>query len=389
MHYDWGDLHALHDFCGTPADGEPLAEIWYGTHRGGPSRLEDGTLLEDVVAPRGKGAHVDGFPYLAKLIAPAKPLSIQVHPSIEEAEAGFDRENKLGIPLNSPDRVFVDRNHKPEMLLALTPWRTLVGFAPEQELIRFNEEVSTPLSLHIAKLIREQGLERPAASALRDGLKPPIEHVEEYARRCGELARHSDPAIAKRAGMLEFVHSFFPGQSSLLVAALMNIVDLEPGQALFTPSGTIHSYLSGVGFEVMSSSANTIRAGLTSKHVDVECLLSTANLRSSTPTLVEPVEHSECGGSVLTYQPDVEDFRLDVSDASERGLRGAASADTVIVAIDGNGFVDQQPFARGNAMWIPANGEFELRGTVKVAVVSIAKAPVKWSFIPSCATATA
>ena len=379
MHYDWGDVHALHDFCGTPADDKPLAEIWYGTHRGGPSRLEDGTLLEDVVAPRSIGAHVDGFPYLAKLIAPAKPLSIQVHPSIEEAEAGFDRENELGIPLDAPNRVFVDRNHKPEMLLALTPWRTLVGFAPELELIRFNEEVATPLSLHIASLIREQGLERPAASALRDGLKPPIEYVEEYARRCTALASHSDPAIAKRASMLEFVHSFFPRQSSLLVAALMNILDLEPGQALFTPAGTIHSYLSGVGFEVMSSSANTIRAGLTNKHIDVEGLLSTANLHPSVPMLVEPVEHPECGSQVLTYQPAVEDFRLDIADASDDALLGTATADTVVVAIDGEGLVNDQALARGSAMWIPANGNFELRGAVKVAVVSIADGPIVWS----------
>ena len=97
---------------------------------------------------------------------------------------------------------------------------------------------------------------------------------------------------------------------------------------------------------------------------------------------MEPVKHPECGIHVLTYQPDVEDFRLDVADASGGRLRGAAAADTVVVAIDGNGFVNQGTLARGSAMWIPAHGDFELRGTVKVAVVSIAKAPVKWSFIP-------
>lgn len=378
MHYDWGDLRALHDFCGTPTDGEPLAEIWYGTHRGGPSILEDGSLLELAVPPRAEGARVDGLPYLAKLIAPAKPLSIQVHPSIEQAEAGFDRENELGIPMNSPERVFVDRNHKPEMLLALTPWRTLVGFAPEHELIRFNEAIGTPLSLKIARLIREQGLQRPIVTALRDGLTPPPSQIEDYATRCAELAQGTDPLIAKRAGMVEFVHSFFPEESSLLVAALMNIVDLQPGEALFTPVGTTHSYLSGIGFEVMASSANTIRAGLTSKHIDVEGLLSTAKLYSTTPARIEPIAHSVCGRQVLSYQPEVEDFRLDVADATARPLTGTATSETLIVSIGGEGLVNGKPLRRGEAMWIPSGVDFRVDGNVKAALVSTANATVRW-----------
>lgn len=378
MHYDWGDLCALHDFCGTNADGEPLAEIWYGTHRGGPSVLDDGTFLEDVVSPRRADSRVDGLPYLVKLIAPAKPLSIQVHPSREQAEVGFAVENNLRIPLNAPERTFVDRNHKPEMILALEPWRALVGFAPERELIRFNEEVGTPLALRIASLLAVKGLELPVYTVLKRGLHPPVEELLAYVRRCSALKSHADEAISKRAGMVEFVHSYFPRHTSVLVAALMNIVDLAPGEALFTPVGTIHSYLSGVGLEVMASSANTIRAGLTSKHIDVEGLLSTAKLYSTPPILVQPSTQRVCRSVVRTYQPAVNDFRLDIADIEDCVVRGVATNDTLLVAIDREALVNGMSLPRGEAMWVPASVAFEVSGPARVALVSTASEPVRW-----------
>ncbi|MDO5050058.1 MAG: mannose-6-phosphate isomerase, class I [Actinomycetaceae bacterium] len=378
-HYDWGDLRAIHKLRGTAIDGEPLAEIWFGTHRDGPSTLEDGTLLEDVVAPRRPEARVDGLPYLVKLIAPAKPLSIQVHPSIAQAEAGFDLENQLGIAMSAENRTYKDRNHKPEMLLALTPWRALVGFADTERLVRFNEELATPLSLHIAQRLREDGVAETIRDTIASGIKPARKDVTAYLRRCGELTEHPDPYISKRAEMVVYVGTFFPTRTSLLVAALMNIVELDPGEALFTPVGTVHCYLQGVGLEVMASSSNTIRAGLTNKHIDVNGLLKTARMEPTLPLFIEPEVSTVCESQIRTYQPDVNDFHLEVAEVSDCPLRGRALADTLIVSIEGDATVNGDPLRCGYAAWVPTGVDFEITGACQVAVVTVADTPVSWT----------
>ncbi|MGI6785756.1 MAG: mannose-6-phosphate isomerase, class I [Gleimia sp.] len=379
QHYDWGDQRAIHELRGTHPDGEPLAEVWFGTHRDGPSKLDDGTLLEDMVAPRQPGAAVDGLPYLVKLIAPAMPLSIQVHPSIPQAEAGFDLENKLGIEMSSPKRSYKDRNHKPEMLLALSPWRALIGFADKDALIHFNEELNIPLSRRIASELRESGLSETIYMTVTEGVKPDRAQIREYVDRCSDFVDHADPFIRERAKMLVHVDRFFPSRPSLLVAAAMNIVDLQPGEALFVPVGTIHAYLSGTGLEVMASSANTIRAGLTSKHIDVEGLLHTARMESTEPQLIEPTVGTIGGCKVRTYQPNVDDFHLEVVEPGNASLRGRASADTIIVSIEGDGTVSGESLACGHAVWVPAGVQIELSGDARFAVVSVRAHCVDWA----------
>lgn len=377
-HYDWGDQRAIHILRGTHADGQPLAEVWFGTHRDGPSKLDDGTLLEEMVSPRRPDSAVDGLPYLVKLIAPAMPLSIQVHPSIPQAEAGFDLENQLGIEMSSPRRSYKDRNHKPEMLLALSPWRALIGFADKDELVRFNEELDIPLSHRIASKLRDRGLSETIYMTVTEGVKPDRADIRAYVDACAKAVDHPDPLIAERAKMVVHVDFFFPSRASLLVAAAMNIVDLQPGEALFVPVGTIHAYLSGMGLEVMASSANTIRAGLTSKHIDVQGLLQTARMESTAPVLIEPTVGDIGGCKVLTYQPDVDDFHLEVVEPADSHLRGRSSADTIIVSIEGDGTVNDESLACGHAIWVPQDVDFELSGDARFAVVSILDAPVRW-----------
>lgn len=378
QHYDWGDVQQIHDLRGTTPDGHPLAEIWFGTHRDGPSRLEDGTLLEDVVAPRREGCPVDGLPYMVKYIAPAKPLSIQVHPSLAQAAAGFDLEEKLGIDISAENRTFKDRNHKPEMLLALTPWRALVGFAEVDELIRFNDALNIPAARRIAMELRERGLSDAVKMTWASGLRPARDDIATYSQRCAELADHDDPKIAKRATTIAQVAEHFPLRASILVASLMNIVELQPGQVLFTPTGTVHAYLSGLGLEVMASSANTVRAGLTNKHIDVDGLLSTARIISEPPVLIDPQVSTVCGSRITSYQPEVDDFHLEVAELSDCEISGSTRSDTIITSIRGTGTINGETIEQGHAVWVPSNVDFILEGAAGLAVISCADLPVVW-----------
>ena len=138
-HYAWGSRHALATLSGRPApSAEPEAELWMGTHPGGPSLVAGNANLRELVAsdpestlgPRARAEFGDGLPFLLKLLAANEPLSLQAHPSLERAQAGFAREEAAGIPIDAPSRSYKDRNHKPELLCALTPFHALVGFRP-------------------------------------------------------------------------------------------------------------------------------------------------------------------------------------------------------------------------------------------------------------------
>ena len=283
--YAWGDLTEIPRFLGAEPDGNPQAELWFGTHAGAPAHLADGTTLQSLVGP---------LPYLVKILAAAEPLSLQVHPSSAQAAAGFARENAAGIALDSPHRTYSDPFHKPELLCALTPFEALCGVAPLEQTETLLAELGHPAAVLRSEL-QQGGIKAVIAFVLqrRPALAPLLDAA----------AHHPDP----RCRWLTRLSQLHPGDPSAAIVLLLNYVALEPGEAIYLGAGNLHAYLGGTGIEVMASSDNVVRGGLTSKFVDADEVL---RVLDTTP-LVDPVvrpQHAADGG--LAYPVPVPDFRV-------------------------------------------------------------------------------
>jgi len=297
--YAWGSATAIASFLGTPASGRPEAELWLGSHPGSPSRVVDPSLTGGHETLAG---WLD-LPYLLKVLAAASPLSLQAHPTKEQAIVGFERENAAGVPLDAPHRNYRDASAKPEIIVALEDgFEALCGFR-EPEAAR---EVFT--------LIAHRG-EGPAFEPLLHRLNgpDPLRSAFEWiaAVEHGELAVLDNLCIAAAEAqgtdhdrdefaVVRTLAARYPGDPGIAVSVLLNHVRLSAGEALFLPSGNIHAYLQGVGIELMASSDNVLRGGLTPKHVDVAELMSVLDF-SSMPV---PYLHPERSAGLELYRPD-------------------------------------------------------------------------------------
>lgn len=275
QHYAWGSETAIPELLGLVPDGRPWAELWIGDH----------PTLPSTVASTGEALDV-GLPFLLKILAAAEPLSIQTHPSIDQARAGFERENNAGIPVDSPHRTYRDANHKPELICALTPFDALVGFrAPGEVTAEYGHLPAlapllerldggpdhTSLRRAVTWIL---GLGVDAAVGIIDAVAPDIELVDELSRA-------------------------HPGDPGVLVALLLHRIRLEPGEAVFLGAGNVHAYLSGVGVELMANSDNVVRGGLTSKHIDVDELVAVASFEPFRPQVqraIDPVHRFDAEG---------------------------------------------------------------------------------------------
>lgn len=274
--YAWGDDSFIQGLLGAAPDGKPMAEAWFGAHPQGPSTVlcgDGGTLLgflegEDGPAWLGPAAGVrEGtLPYLAKFLAAARPLSIQVHPDDRQARDGFAREEAQGIARDATHRCYRDPYAKPEIIIALTDFRALCGF-------RGDEEVRAAFERHDA--LRDLA---PLCGHGWNGQRELVAHWfaldrEEVDRRqralLASLARATVRTAAEQLLMelAEAGGDQIAADPGLLFALLLAQVRLKPGQGLFLRAGVPHAYLSGAGLEVMGASDNVLRAGLTSKHV--------------------------------------------------------------------------------------------------------------------------
>src|SRR6266540_2262539 len=274
QNYAWGSRTAIADLLGRPAPGgRPEAELWIGAHPQAPSRLaavpgplgRDGvpggprtldalirSAPEAMLGPEAVRRWAGELPLLMKMIAAAEPLSIQCHPNREQALAGFAREDAEGLPRDAPQRNYRDPNHKPELVVALTRFVGLKGFRPVEEIARGLG------SLEVPEL-------RAAAGA---------------ARRRGDDAAFS---------WMERLHAKYPGDIGVFAPLLLNLFELAPEDGLFLSAGELHAYLEGTAIEVMASSDNVLRGGLTPKHVDVPELLAVGAFRPSPPVVLRPV----------------------------------------------------------------------------------------------------
>lgn len=279
--YDWGSHTAMTEMYGYPnPDKQPMAELWMGAHPKASSVVTDNhgnsCSLRDFIAADPQSVLGDEtnrrfhrLPFLFKVLSAAQPLSVQVHPDKAAAEAGFARENRAEIPLDSPVRNYKDDNHKPELVYALTPFRAMNAFRPLTETAELLSEV-TPAHPAIERFIASPSEEH--LSVLFTRLLSMSGETKERAIAVLKSAlnsRQGEPWDTIRK-----MTEFYPDDNGLFTPLLLNVVELKPGEAMFLYARTPHAYLEGTALEVMANSDNVLRAGLTQKHIDVGELLN-------------------------------------------------------------------------------------------------------------------
>jgi mannose-6-phosphate isomerase len=285
LKYAWGSKTLIADYFGIQATGEPMAEIWFGTHDGSPTEVVGkNKSLHQLLKDSGRESRL---PFLLKILAAEAPLSIQAHPNPAQAAEGFSRENAQGIKLDDPSRNYKDDKAKPELIVALTDrFDALVGFS-DSPLIqeRFSEllEVSSSSNLTsvlkdwITWLAADQGIERVFLHALTSS-----ECDEDFIADLIDAAEQC-PSLVDLVVHLAEHHGKDRG---IATALLMNHMILGRGEGVFVPAGMPHAYLSGLGVEVMLASDNVLRGGLTPKHIDVDELINVLVFESTDPELV-------------------------------------------------------------------------------------------------------
>jgi mannose-6-phosphate isomerase len=372
--YAWGSRSVIPDLLGEPnTANEPWAELWIGAHPRSPSRIVEGDQrrsLEAAIleAPEELlGAEIAArfgarLPFLLKVLAASAPLSIQCHPNAEEARAGFERENALGIPLDAPNRSYRDASHKPELISALTPITALKGFRKTREIVELLQ-IFCPSTLE--EELRSLSSQGDLARFFSAIMSASNERRRATAKEAAERSASNDSAVA---GWVTELYRRYPGDIGVLSPLMLNLVTLSPGEALFLESGELHAYLEGAGVEIMASSDNVLRGGLTEKHIDVPELLRIVRFEAHTPKRLglEPI-----GALERAYLTPAPEFSLSVIDLgpSDRYESPKTKSADVLLVTEGEVVISAgstTALARGQTAFVPAGEPYALSGSARV-----------------------
>lgn len=330
--YAWGSHEAIARFLGRPTPtAKPQAELWIGAHADDSSIVAvDGgatplvwLLAEDPERLLGHSVTKrfgNQLPYLMKVLAAATPLSLQAHPSIEQARVGYDDEERRGIPRQASHRNYRDRNHKPELIYAMTPFEALCGFRTVPSILACLERFGKPEHLQLADRLRRDTSPTPLKALVEYLLvAPPGRHHKLIASTlcaAGHASNNGDPDSEHLRWIVE-LGRVYPSDVGIVTALLLNYIKLEAGQAIFLPARCLHTYLSGLGIEIMASSDNVLRGGLTPKHVDSAELLRVLSFEPMAPPFVPPTRLSAVEEAYLSPAADFRLSRIQLNGAHE------------------------------------------------------------------------
>ncbi|MFN2518764.1 MAG: mannose-6-phosphate isomerase, class I [Jatrophihabitantaceae bacterium] len=370
-HYAWGSRTAIPELLGIEPDGSPAAELWLGAHPNDPSPvLGHGTTLDALIAAEPE--RLDGvatvarfgaqLPFLLKVLAVDTALSIQVHPTAEQARAGFAAEDAAGIVHDAAARNYRDRNHKPELLCALSPFEALCGFRSVEDTLRLLDAWGVAELAGVRELLAGPDGLRAAFTWLLT-LEDPAAIVAALAARAATVAAADEWAGPARAVLL--AAGDFPGDIGVVLVLLLNYVELEPGRAIYLGAGTVHCYLRGTGIEIMANSDNVLRCGLTPKHIDVPEVLKVTDFSP----LAEPRWPEDASWFAVPV-PDFELGALDLDEHVDKGgvALGKPGQPYVVLCVEGRLGVEvvgtRVALSPGQAAFVPARDAlFTVDGT--------------------------
>lgn len=375
--YDWGSHDALTRLFGIPNPaGKPQAELWMGAHPNGCSEVtlagdvqKLSTLIERApAAVLGDAtlARFGGLPFLFKVLCAEKALSIQVHPSKAQAEAGFAKEETAGIDPKAANRNYKDPNHKPELVFALTPYQAMNGFRAIPAILALFDAMALPALAELTAALRQSQDEGGLQHFFHQMLI--LDGARKEEALTGLLAYAATRQDEETFALITSLAAQYPGDVGLFSPLLLNVVTLKPGQAMFLDACTPHAYVRGTGLEIMANSDNVLRAGLTPKYIDVAELLDCTRCLPKPDDQILLAPHLE--GAVQHFEVPVPDFTFSVYPAGEHALTTASAE--ILFAIDGTVTLQQGEqslrLEKGQSAFVPAaTGHYRLLAEGRVA----------------------
>lgn len=352
LHYDWGSRSAIADVLARAASGKPEAEFWMGAHPKASSRLEiDGrkaalqTLIEEEPARWLGSSNHERFgsrlPFLFKVLAAERPLSLQVHPTLEQARRGFAAEESRNLAPDAVERAFPDPSHKPELVCAVGAFEALVGFRRLQEGLAALSEVGLGRPEHPLFSAFCAFLNDASPGGLRRFCGDVLAASDEVVRRAVdasvEVAARSETDASR---LLSRLAAEYPADPGVLLALLLNPVRLAPGEALFLPAGVVHAYLGGVALEVMASSDNVLRLGLTTKPLHRGAVLELAQFEPHVPSSLVPTARSNGDARELRYSTPAPEFDFALLEMPRPGGETFLAGPALFLVLEGHFEVD-------------------------------------------------
>ncbi|EFK05684.1 mannose-6-phosphate isomerase, class I [delta proteobacterium NaphS2] len=395
--YAWGSRTFLQSFLGMPEPWrEPAAELWMGGHPKAPSQVrvngEWRSLIDviradpaSVLGSETAGRYANELPFLLKVLAVERPLSIQVHPRRVQASAGFDRENRLNIPLDAPNRNYRDANRKPECLCAVSRFEAMKGFRAPKDILKLMDRVFAAFPLVELDLLRrepnDEGLKRFFTGLVT---------MERFrsVRMIGEAVKGAARVVDEDRAFywVQALNREYPGDVGVLSPLFLNLLDLFPGEAIYVPAGELHAYLSGVAMEIMASSDNVLRGGLTPKHVDIPELLEIVHFTVAAAKKQRP---SPDPNFERIYETPVHEFRLSriVLRNQETFMSEMKRSVEILLCMKGTGVIKDLksgrtlPLGKGVSLIVPsAVPRYAVSGSVTLYKGTVGTVPLRPRF---------
>ncbi|MBY8069973.1 mannose-6-phosphate isomerase, class I [Vibrio fluvialis] len=379
QNYAWGSSDSIEQlFDIANPNKHPQAEIWMGAHPNGCSEVElngSSLLLSELIAQdksrflsQQTAAQFGELPYLFKVLAAAQALSVQVHPSKEEAQAGYAKENAAGIDIKAANRNYKDPNHKPELVYAITPYQAMNGFRSISSIIDHFEplkiECIQPLVEELRNNQHEQGLQQfftLLLSLTGDAKRQAVEKLLAYAQS------HQSQSISTL--ILELAEQY-PNDIGLFAPLMLNVLTLQPGEAMYLDARTPHAYLKGTGLEIMANSDNVLRAGLTPKHMDVLELAKCTRFaeKPESTLLLTPIEQD----GALLYPVPVDDFKFALYTKPSQTSVTVSSAEIIFPIDEDATLISDEgievTIRKGQSVFVPAyTAHYQLSSAGRVA----------------------
>jgi mannose-6-phosphate isomerase len=387
--YAWGSRFFIPNLLGGPVPSpNPQAELWMGTHPRAASRvrIHNKTLSlsewiqedpEGVLGPDVADRFSNELPFLFKILAAQRPLSIQAHPNREQAKIGFERENTLNIPLDAPNRNYKDPHPKPELICALEPFTVLKGFRKSTEIRSWVEKLGMQ--------DKEWGMDLFAGRPSNEGLRQFFSHLMSMPRDLqNQLVDRTIQNIHQKGGapspVFEWIlrlHETYSGDIGVLSPLFLNMIQLQPQEALYIPAGEPHAYLEGVGLELMANSDNVLRGGLTLKHIDISELCRVLDFHESTLHIQKP-EFMTMGDGV--YRTPANEFMLSIiaPQHDEPYVSLEIRSVEIMICLKGNASIKDRDsgeilsLSRGKSVIVPAGiGPYCIEGKAVIYKASV------------------
>jgi mannose-6-phosphate isomerase len=380
-HYDWGSQDDIPRLLGADnPSGEPWAELWMGVHPGGPSFVsgENKKPLRDLIAENpslylGKetSEHFGTLPFLFKLLAASRPLSIQAHPNQEQAKKGFERENSAEIPQDAPFRNYRDPNHKPEILCALKPFRAMCGFRTPLEISRRLESLFTACPSVAAELssLKDTLKNGEKSAALKTFLGALFNLPAEIRRNLTDgiltVRNKRQKDFEEEWECAAWFAELYPGDPAIISPFYLNLINLKKGDAVYLPAGVLHAYIQGFGVELMAGSDNVLRGGLTPKHVDIGELMETLDFSPFSPEILSPLPVSP---GVFRYPSPAREFALYLIKSAGENISPGVKGPLIVIVTEGTaritagGNSGDLVLEKGESAFIPAGTNLQFTG---------------------------